>query len=42
MLKRACIRREDVAESQPWIAVRYRLDRVSKEHAEKVLKAPNL
>ena len=36
-------RREDVAESiLPWIAVRYRLDRVSKEHAEKVLKAiPN-
>ena len=35
--------REDVAESiLPWIAVHYRLDRVSKEHVEKVLKAiPN-
>jgi len=35
--------REDVAESiLPWIAVHYRLDRVSREHAEKVLKAiPN-
>ena len=36
-------RREDVAESVlPWIAVRYRLDRISKEHSEKILKTiPN-